>query len=63
MIDHSFLASDMPYPRSGHRLVANDRYAVSIGGYNPSLWNEHNTADTYYPILKEVRKFLSILRP
>jgi len=55
--DPNLQATDMPFPRSGHRLLANDRYAVCIGGYNPSLWNEHNTQDTYYPILKEVWLF------
>jgi len=48
---------EMPFPRSGHRLVANDRYAVVIGGFNPTLWSEQNSADTYYPILKEIWLF------
>jgi hypothetical protein len=57
VLEPNLQAKDMPFPRSGHRLVANDRYAVSIGGFNPSLWNEHNTPETYYPILKEVWVF------
>lgn len=53
-IEIFFLATDFPYPRSGHRLVAHEENLYSIGGYNPDLIDEINNADTNYPLLKEV---------
>lgn len=32
--------NDLPYPRSGHRVVANDKHLYVVGGYNPELWEQ-----------------------
>lgn len=48
------MSSDIPHPRSGHRLLADDGHIYSIGGFNPHFWEVDNTEETIYPLFKEV---------
>lgn len=54
----------IPFPRSGHRIVCDDKNLYSFGGYNPLLpGNEEDTRDdddfsvNSYPLFKELWKF------
>ncbi|KAL4226679.1 Kelch domain-containing protein 10 [Mactra antiquata] len=43
--------------RSGHRIVANDKYLYCWGGYNPQYWHVENNEDTEYPLMKELWRY------
>jgi len=45
-------------PRSGHRIVVDDKYIYCWGGFNPEFWDyASNSEDTRYPLFREVKKF------
>ncbi|XP_045166650.2 kelch domain-containing protein 10-like [Mercenaria mercenaria] len=44
-------------PRSGHRVAVDDKYLYCWGGYNPEFWEEENTENTAYPLLKELWRY------
>lgn len=44
-------------PRSGHRVVVDDKYMYCWGGYNPEFWEVENTEDTAYPLFKELWRY------
>lgn len=47
---------EIPLPRSGHRVVADNCNLYSFGGYNPLLLDMYGDPNTY-PLFQELWKF------